>query len=67
MRDACMNYGIYPGRLVHGNIVDFDMVCGVVQVILAKETICAKEWYRKCTLNEWKARFERIQAQRCKS
>jgi len=46
-------------------MVDFDMVCGVVQVILANETICAKERYRKCTLNERKARFER--KQRCKS
>jgi len=62
MRDACMDYGLYPGQLVHGDIVDFDLVCGVVQVILANETICAKERYRKCTLNERKARFERIQA-----
>ena len=60
--DACMDYGVCPGRLVHGNIVGFDMRCGVVQVILANEKICAKERYRKCTLNEWQARFERMQA-----
>jgi len=55
-------YGVCPGRLVHGNIEGFDMMCGVVQVILADEKICAKERYRKCTLKGWKARFERMQA-----
>ena len=37
-RDRCV-YGLWraPGRLVHGNIVGFEMRCGVVQVISAYE------------------------------
>ena len=40
-RNRCvMDYGICPGRLAHGNIEGFDMMCGVVQVILADEKMC---------------------------
>jgi len=57
-----MDYGVCSRRLVHGNIEGFDMMCGVVQVILTDEKLYAKERYRKCTLCGWKARFERMQA-----
>lgn len=65
-RDRCV-YGLWrmPGGLVHGNIVGFDMMCDVVQVILANEKICAKERYRECTLNGWKA--SECKQKRCKS